>query len=103
MLDLLERTPTTPADLFTAAMVVQHEQQHDETMLATLQLRSRPAGADRGRAAAAAAHVDTDRVFVAGGEFALGVDGVDEPFSLDNERPAHTVDVAGRSGSAACR
>lgn len=28
------------------------------------------------------------------GEFVLGVDGTDEPFSLDNERPAHTVHLA---------
>ncbi len=40
VLDLLERTPDE--DLFTAGMVVQHEEQHDETMLATLQLRQGP-------------------------------------------------------------
>ncbi|MGH8962673.1 MAG: ergothioneine biosynthesis protein EgtB [Jatrophihabitantaceae bacterium] len=89
-LDVIHRTPDD--QLFTAGMVVQHEQQHDETMLATLQLRQGPPvlTADRlpgGRA------LDTDRVFVAGGEFVLGVDGTDEPFSLDNERPAHTVEV----------
>jgi iron(II)-dependent oxidoreductase len=28
---------------------------------------------------------------VPGGPFVLGVDGADEPFSLDNERPAHVV------------
>jgi iron(II)-dependent oxidoreductase len=71
---------------------VQHEQQHDETMLATLQLRQgQPVLSARplplGRA------LDTDRVFVGGGEFFLGVDGTDEPFSLDNERPAHPVDI----------
>jgi iron(II)-dependent oxidoreductase len=32
-------------------------------------------------------------VLVPGGAFILGVDGADEPFSLDNERPAHIVDV----------
>jgi gamma-glutamyl hercynylcysteine S-oxide synthase len=37
--------------------------------------------------------VDPDRVFVGGGPFTLGVDAAAEPFSLDNERPAHTVDV----------
>ena len=37
---------------------------------------------------------DCDRVFVAGGAFMLGVDAATEPFSLDNERPAHQVDVA---------
>jgi iron(II)-dependent oxidoreductase len=92
-LDLLERTSDEPDALFTAGMVVQHEQQHDETMLATLQLRHGPAvlfgePLPTGRA------VDDERVFVAGGEFVLGVDGTDEPFSLDNERPAHVVHVA---------
>src|ERR1700727_2080439 len=37
VLDVLERTPDE--QLFTAGMVVQHEEQHDETMFATLQLR----------------------------------------------------------------
>ena len=32
-------------------------------------------------------------MLVPGGEFVLGVDGADEPWSLDNERPAHVVDV----------
>ena len=32
-------------------------------------------------------------VLVPGGPFVLGVDAVTEPHSLDNERPAHTVDV----------
>jgi gamma-glutamyl hercynylcysteine S-oxide synthase len=93
VLDLLERTPEE--DLFTAGMVVQHEEQHDETMYATLQLRQGPPvlfprrGLPPGRAIR-----DCDRVFVAGGAFVLGVDASTEPFSLDNERPAHQVDVA---------
>src|ERR1700729_2905081 len=40
VLDVLERTAED--DLFPAAMVVQHEEQHDETMFATLQLRQGP-------------------------------------------------------------
>jgi iron(II)-dependent oxidoreductase len=40
LLDLIEHTPA--GGLFTAGMVVQHEEQHDETMLATLQLRQGP-------------------------------------------------------------
>src|SRR5215469_3900647 len=35
-----------------------------------------------------------ERVFVPGGRFVLGVDATTEPFSLDNERPAHNVEVA---------
>jgi iron(II)-dependent oxidoreductase len=73
-------------------MVVQHEQQHDETMLATLQLRTGPPVLS-GEPVPAGRALDTERVFVGGGEFVLGVDGTDEPFSLDNERPAHVVEV----------
>jgi len=92
VLDLLERTPEE--DLFTAGMVVQHEEQHDETMLATLQLRQGPPVLIGRRDLPAGRPVGGDRVFVAGGPFTLGVDAATEPFSLDNERPAHTVDVA---------
>ncbi len=92
VLDLLERTPEE--DLFTAGMVVQHEEQHDETMFATLQLRQGPPVLLQRRALPPGRPVAGERVFVAGGQFELGVDGVREPFSLDNERPAHRVDVA---------
>jgi iron(II)-dependent oxidoreductase len=93
VLDLLERT--REEDLFPAGMVVQHEDMHDETMLATLQLRQGPPvliarrALPRGRPVAGTG----ERVFVAGGPFVLGVDAATVPFSLDNERPAHTVDV----------
>ena len=91
VLDLLD--DIGDGDLFTAGMVVQHEQQHDETMYATLQLRQGPPvligrPLPPGRAVSGG-----DRVFVPGGEFTLGVDPADEPFSLDNERPAHTVEI----------
>jgi gamma-glutamyl hercynylcysteine S-oxide synthase len=81
-------------DPFDFAMVVSHEQQHDETMLQALNLRSGPplfgAGTPLppGRPGVAGTSV-----LVPGGEFVLGVDAADEPFSLDNERPAHAVDV----------
>ncbi len=92
VLDLLERTAAE--DLFTAGMVVQHEEQHDETMFATLQLRQGPPVLLARRRLPAGRTVEPSRVFVAGGPFTLGVDASTEPFSLDNERPAHTVDVA---------
>jgi gamma-glutamyl hercynylcysteine S-oxide synthase len=94
VLDLLERTPEE--GLFPAGMVVQHEDMHDETMLAALQLRQGPPvliarrQLPQGRPVAGGG----ERVFVAGGPFVLGVDAAAVPFSLDNERPAHTVDVA---------
>ncbi|SNT00317.1 iron(II)-dependent oxidoreductase [Geodermatophilus pulveris] len=81
-------------DPFDVAMVVSHEQQHDETMLQALAVRTGPplfgAGTPLppGRPGVAGTSVP-----VPGGEFALGVDAADEPFSLDNERPAHPVDV----------
>jgi len=85
---------TDPA--FTYALVISHENQHDETMLAALNLRSGPpilglgAPLPAGRADAAGTSVP-----VPGGSFVLGVDAVTEPHSLDNERPAHVVDVPG--------
>jgi gamma-glutamyl hercynylcysteine S-oxide synthase len=91
VLDLIERTPAD--DLFTAGMVVQHEEQHDETMFATLQLRQGPPVLLDRRPLPAGRTVRPARVFVPGGPFTLGVDAVAEPFSLDNERPAHSVDV----------
>ena len=91
VLDLIERTPAD--DLFTAGMVVQHEEQHDETMFATLQLRQGPPVLLERRGLPPGRDVDPARVFVPCGPFTLGVDAADEPFALDNERPAHTVDV----------
>jgi gamma-glutamyl hercynylcysteine S-oxide synthase len=91
VLDLIERTPAD--ELFTAGMVVQHEEQHDETMLATLQLRDGPPLLLARRALPPGRPIESDRVFVAGGPFTLGVSAAAEPFSLDNERPAHPVDI----------
>ncbi|MFY1682430.1 ergothioneine biosynthesis protein EgtB [Micromonospora sp. WMMD730] len=78
------------ADGFVFGMIVQHEQQHDETMLATHQLRSGPAALDappppepRARGAA--------EVLVPAGPFTMGTST--DPWALDNERPAHTVDL----------
>jgi gamma-glutamyl hercynylcysteine S-oxide synthase len=90
VLDGLERAD----DLFPYAMVVQHEQQHDETMLATHQLRGGVPLLGKGSALPAGREASRDSVLVAAGEFVLGVDADDEPSSLDNERPAHIVDVA---------
>jgi gamma-glutamyl hercynylcysteine S-oxide synthase len=91
VLDVIERTPAD--DLFTAGMVVQHEEQHDETMFATLQLRQGPPVLLHRRALPPGRDGGAARVLVPGGPFTLGVDPADEPFALDNERPAHTVDI----------
>ena len=71
-------------------MIVQHEQQHDETMLITHQLRTGPPVLDAPPPPAARATV-TAEVLVPGGPFTMGTSV--EPWALDNERPAHTVDV----------
>jgi gamma-glutamyl hercynylcysteine S-oxide synthase len=75
---------------FVYGMVAQHEHQHDETMLATLQLMASPyphvaTPPPPGRPPAAA------EVLVPGGKFVMGTDR--EPHAYDNERPAHVVDV----------
>lgn len=79
---------------FPFGLVVSHENQHVETMLQALNLRSGPALLDAGaplppgRPGLAGTSVP-----VPGGPFVLGVDAATEPHSLDNERPAHVVDV----------
>jgi iron(II)-dependent oxidoreductase len=72
-------------------MVVQHEHQHDETMLATLQLMGRPYPHD-GVPAPGGRPLAAGEVFVPGGTFVMGTDS--DPWAYDNERPAHAVEVA---------
>jgi iron(II)-dependent oxidoreductase len=95
--DLLERTRFGGSRLldggFAFGMIAQHEQQHDETMLATHQLRAgQPAltAPPPDPAPADAASLPPE-VFVPGGPFTMGTST--EPWALDNERPAHQVDV----------
>jgi iron(II)-dependent oxidoreductase len=75
---------------FIGEMLVQHEHQHNETMLQTLQLaepgvyrprRRRPAGS----AAAGALELEA-------GPFPMGDDG--DGFAYDNERPRHEPELA---------
>ncbi|GAA0330115.1 ergothioneine biosynthesis protein EgtB [Actinoallomurus spadix] len=97
VLDSLEKVPLTgplAEGGFVYGMVIQHEHQHDETMLATHQLRKDgpallgsvpeepPAGAP-----ASAGH----EVLVEAGPFVMGTS--DDPWAYDNERGAHTVDL----------
>jgi iron(II)-dependent oxidoreductase len=79
--------------LFVHGMVVRHEHQHDETMLATIQLMEQPyAGAGEGPGAPG---VDLDAlppdVLVPAGPFTMGTST--DPWAYDNERPAHEVDL----------
>ncbi len=82
-----------PGELFPYVMVEQHEQQHVETMLATHQLRDGVALLGPGAPLPVPRPVEHDSVLVPAGAFVLGVDAIDEPWSLDNERPAHVVDL----------
>ena len=94
VLDVLDHAPLEGTPLveraFAFGMIVQHEQQHDETMLATHQLRSGPPVLSSPPPPAPAAPI-TGEVFVPGGPFTMGTDS--EAWALDNERPAHQVDV----------
>ena len=93
-LDSLDALPEG-GDEFTFGLVVSHENQHDETMLQALNLRSGTALLERGATLPSGRPgVAGTSVLVAGGPFVLGVDAADEPYSLDNERDAHVVDVA---------
>jgi iron(II)-dependent oxidoreductase len=111
VLDLIERADfapvipggwgggLSPADLmnggFSFGMIAQHEVQHDETMLATHQLRAGPPvlSAPAPPPAPADAATLPREVYLPGGPFTMGTSA--EPWALDNERPSHTVDVPG--------
>jgi iron(II)-dependent oxidoreductase len=77
---------------FVFGMVVQHEHQHDETMLATHQLRrGKPALPATDEQPAPQALVTAAEVLVPAGPFVMGCS--DDPWAYDNERPAHQVDL----------
>lgn len=81
---------------FVFGLVVSHENQHDETMLQALNLRSgAPLLSGSASLPAGRRGVAGTAVAVPAGPVVLGVDAVTEPFSLDNERPAHTVELPG--------
>lgn len=78
-------------DGFVYHMILQHEAQHNETMLQTLDLMDNiyepktKAGLPEGNPPKEAT------AFIPGGAFVMGTD--DEAWALDNERSAHEVDV----------
>ncbi|MEU1541341.1 ergothioneine biosynthesis protein EgtB [Actinacidiphila glaucinigra] len=98
VLDILERAPLRGTPLTDAAfafgMIAQHEQQHDETMLITHQLRRGPVAltAPPPPPAPADTALLPAEVLVPGGPFTMGTST--EPWSLDNERPSHVREVA---------
>jgi iron(II)-dependent oxidoreductase len=93
-----EPSPRAPAARllesgFAFGMIAQHEAQHDETMLITHQIRTGPAVLSAGAPQpppADALRLPAE-VLVPGGPFTMGTST--DPWALDNERQAHTVDV----------
>ena len=84
-LHLVDETDETS---FVHRMVVQHEHQHDETMLATIQLSGvefEPGRTPVASGAGGGVEFDLGRV-------AIGTS--DDAWAYDNERPAHEVDLA---------
>ncbi|MDA8381048.1 MAG: ergothioneine biosynthesis protein EgtB [Actinomycetota bacterium] len=91
------------AEGFVYGMAVQHEHQHDETMLAAIQLMEGPTfdpalpgtAAPGGRAGVAPSLGRTPalpaEVVVPGGPFTMGA--TDAAWAYDNERPAYAVEV----------
>lgn len=75
---------------FVFGMMAQHEQQHAETLCATLQLMQweyHPAARPRPQAPTAPRH----EVLIPGGSLERGST---HPWAYDNERPLHTVELA---------
>ncbi|MFD0070135.1 DinB family protein, partial [Streptomyces sp. NPDC127574] len=95
-LDVLESSAFRGSRLteagFAFGMIAQHEQQHDETMLITHQLRKGPAALTAPDPAPVAPFTGPSEVLVPGGPFVMGTST--EPWALDNERPAHRRTVA---------
>ncbi len=96
-LDVLAKLPLAGRPLvdrgFAFGMIIQHEQQHDETMLATHQLRAGDAALHAPPPPRPSeplpAPLIGGEVLVPAGPFTMGTST--EPWALDNERPAHTV------------
>jgi iron(II)-dependent oxidoreductase len=74
---------------FIAEMLVQHEHQHNETMLQTLQLAE--PGVYKPRRRPPSGRAATGALEVAAGPFHMGADG--HGFAYDNERPRHEVEL----------
>jgi len=91
-LDVLDSHPFRGTRLtdagFAFGMIAQHEQQHDETMLITHQLRAgAPALTAPDPEPVSPVFRGPSEVLVPGGPFTMGTSA--EPWALDNERPAH--------------
>ena len=91
-LEIDERNPLLAGGL-VYHLVLQHEYQHDETILQTLQLKlGDPYHPAERIAVPAGTGSDGSMVFFSGGRAAVGTD--DRRWAYDNERPRHEVEVA---------
>ena len=95
-LDVLDGVDFDPAhkllgNAYVYGMVVQHEHQHDETMLATLQLMEGDGYRPQAPAPPRGRRTELSEVLVEGGPFEMGTSL--EAWAYDNERPAHLVDL----------
>ncbi|MEZ0075699.1 ergothioneine biosynthesis protein EgtB [Planotetraspora sp. GP83] len=113
VLDVLDKVQLDDPDPllaggFVFGLILQHEHQHDETMLATLQLSKEPGLVREGelpparslnlrslnpKGAAANLGRAAPEVHVPGGIFTMGTDTL--PWAYDNERPAHRMYLPG--------
>lgn len=97
ILDHAELDPSVPLsrDGYVFNMVIQHEAQHQETMLQALDLRDDLAPylavGPRASESFSPSVDDTERILIPGGSFLLGTD--DTTRAYDNERPRHEVEV----------
>ncbi len=98
--DLLRSTDLDPEapllrDGYVYNMVLQHEAQHQETVLQALDLRGDlepyAIAANRALPSSRRRVDDTERVVVAAGLFSMGTS--DRTFAYDNERPQHPVEL----------
>jgi iron(II)-dependent oxidoreductase len=77
---------------FVYHMILQHECQHNETMLQTLQLMRGEGYRPEAEVELPEGNPKDEMVHLPGGPFVMGTD--DRAWSLDNERLAHEVEVA---------
>ncbi|MFI7031791.1 ergothioneine biosynthesis protein EgtB [Microbispora rosea] len=91
MVDLAAPDPLRSGG-YVFGLVLQHEHQHDETMLATLQLSRRPGLVRDGELPPGRPAAEPE-VHIPAGVFTMGTDTV--AWAYDNERPAHRIYLPG--------
>ena len=89
-IDLDAPNPLTH-DGYVFEMIIQHEYQHDETMLATLQLMSEPGYGPEIPPIRAGSMPQQEMVLVDSGPFIMGTN--DRVAAYDNERLPHQIDL----------